>query len=130
MSVDGTYSFAYCGETGIGIGVFTIQNNVFKGSDLGGGRYSGTLTELPNGIGYRIVYDMFTPAGVFLVQGTSPQDISHTRSGITHDIPRDFGNGEPIKLFVPPGQITIMIRKIADDFAWYASGVKLTISPA
>ena len=130
MSADGTYCFAYCGETGVGIGVFTIQNNALKGSDLVGGRYSGVVTELSNGGGYRIIYDMFIPAGMFLVQGTSPQAISQTRVGITHDIPYDFANGEPIKLFVPPGQITLMIRKIADDFAWYASGVKLTISPA
>ena len=130
MSADGTYSFAYCGELGVGVGVVTIQSNILKGADLGGGRYSGVVGAKPDGTGYRVRYDMFVPADVFLVQGTSPQDIAQTRDDITIELPPDFDNGEPIKLFVPPGNITIMIRRISDDLAWYASGVKVTMTPA
>lgn len=33
MSADGTYGFVYRGATGLGIGVFTIRDNVVKGAD-------------------------------------------------------------------------------------------------
>jgi hypothetical protein len=130
MSADGTYSFVYCGEIGVGLGVITIQNNILKGADVTGGRYSGVVSERPNAAGYRVVYDMFVPANVFLVQGTASQDVPHKRDDITLDLPPDFDNGEPISLIVPPGKITLMVRKISDEFAWYASGVKMTITPA
>jgi hypothetical protein len=129
MSADGTYSFVYCGEIAVGIGVVTIQDSILRGTDFAGGRYSGVVTERPNAAGYRVVYDMFVPANVFLVQGAAPLDISHTRGDVTLDLPLDFDNGEPITQIAPPGKITLMIRRIPDEFAWYASGVKVTISP-
>lgn len=129
MGADGTYSFAYCGEQGVGVGVVTIVNGILKGDDLGGGRYSGAVSEKPKGGGYNLVYDMFMPAGTCLVQGTAPQDMSHTRRDDTIELPADFANGEPIKLDVPPGNITLMIRQVSDEYAWLASGVKLSMSP-
>lgn len=129
MSADGTFGFAYCGQIGVGVGVMTIKNNVLKGADLSGGRYSGVLKERPNGAGYTITYDMFVPPNVFLVQGGAPQEMAHTRSGVTLNLPPNFDNGEPIKLVIPPGDITLMIRRIPDDYGPYASGVRLTITP-
>jgi hypothetical protein len=128
MSADGTYSFVYCGEVGVGIGVVTIQNNILKGADLTGVQYRGVVSELPNATGYRVVYNMSIPADVVLVQGTAPQDISHKRGDITLDFPPDFYNGEPITLIASPGKITLMIRKISDDLAWYASSAQVTIT--
>jgi hypothetical protein len=130
VSADGTYSFAYCGEQGVGVGVVTIVNGILKGADLGGGRYSGVVTEQPGAGGYNLVYDMFIPASSFLVQGTAPQDMPQTRRDVIIDLPPDFANGEPIKLDVPPGIITMMIRRISDEYAWLASGAKLSIAPA
>jgi hypothetical protein len=69
---------------------YPLKNNVLKGADLSGGRYSGALSERPNGAGYKIAYDMFVPPHVFLVQGASPQELAHTRSGVTLDLPPDF----------------------------------------
>lgn len=121
MSVNGTYSFAYCGELGVGAGIFAVQNNVLTGADVGRGKYHGTVSENPDTKGVHVVFGLFLPAGSFLVQGTSPQEISQTRSNISVDFPPDFDNGEPIKLFVPPGTLTVMIRRIPDDYAHYAS---------
>jgi hypothetical protein len=129
MSADGTYGFVYCGDDGVGIGYITIQNNILKGVDLFGTQYTGTVGAIPNSAGYKIVCSMSVPANVLLVQGTAPQDISHRRDDITFDIPPDFDNGEPIPLIVPPGKVTLMIRKIRDDLAWLASA-KVTITPA
>jgi hypothetical protein len=123
---DGTYGFAYSGDLGVGIGVFTIQNNFLNGADLGGGRYSGIVGERPSGQGYSVLFDMFVPAGTFLVQGTAPQEMPHTREHISVDLPLDFFNGEPITRVVGPGKVTFMIRRIPDELAWYASGVKAT----
>ena len=61
MSADGTFGFVYCGQIGVGVGVMAIKNNVLKGADLSGGRYSGVVKERPNGDGYTITYDMFVP---------------------------------------------------------------------
>ena len=55
--------------------------------------------------------------------------MAHTRSGVTLNLPPNFDNGEPIKLVIPPGDITLMIRRIPDDYGPYASGVRLTITP-
>lgn len=130
MSVNGTYSFAYSGSLGVGVGVLSIQNSTLTGADLGGGRYHGVVIPDPESAGFRVVFDMLVPAGAFLVQNASPQAISHTRSGISVDFRPDFDNGEPIKIYVPPGDITLMVRRISDEYAWCASGVKVTITPA
>lgn len=111
------------------MGVFTIRDNVLKGADIFGGRYSGVITERPNTEGYHVVFDMFVPAGAPLVQGSAPQELPHTRSA-AFDLPVDFYNGEPIKQVVGPGNITLMIRTTTDDWAKYASGAKVTIVPA
>jgi hypothetical protein len=34
MSADGTYHFVYSGDVGLGMGVFTIRDNVLKGTDI------------------------------------------------------------------------------------------------
>jgi hypothetical protein len=129
MNADGTFGFVYCGQIGVGVGVMVIKNNMLKGADLSGGRYTGAVKELLDGGGYTITYDMFVPPNVFLVQGAAPQEMAHTRSGVTLDLPLDFDNGEPIKLVIPPGDVTLMIRRIPDEYAAYARGVKLTITP-
>jgi hypothetical protein len=109
---EGTTASCDSGDVGVGIGVFTIQNNFLRGADLAGGRYSGAGGERPSNQGYSVVYNMFVPAGTFLVQGGAPARNAPHRSGITFDLPLDFDNNEPIKRVVPPGNITLMVRKI------------------
>jgi hypothetical protein len=46
--------------------------------------------ERQNAGGYRIIFNMFGHAGNLLVQGTAPQELSHTRDDITIDIPIGF----------------------------------------
>jgi hypothetical protein len=87
MSADGTYGFVYSGNTGLGIGVFTVRDNVLKGADWGGGRYSGAIKARPNAEGYRFIFDLFVPAGMFLVQGVAPQEVDHTRADIIIELP-------------------------------------------
>jgi hypothetical protein len=127
---DGTYGFVYSGAVGVGVGVFTIQNSFLTGADFSGGRYKGTVGEHPNGQGYSVIFDMFVPAGTFLVQGGAPQEMPYTRGEIAFHLPLDFSNGEPIKRVVAPGNITFMIHRITDDWAWCASGVKVTLERA
>lgn len=127
-SADGTYGIAYCGEVGVGAGVFNIKDRILRGLDLGGSRYEGVVSDDPSTGGFEFAFSMFIPMGVFFVQGTSPQELPHMRSGITVAMPSDFGNGEPIKLTVPPGDVTVMISKISDDYAPWAFAEKITIS--
>jgi hypothetical protein len=128
MNADGTYVFVYSGDIGVGLGVISIQNHILKGADLAGGQYTGLISELPSA-GYRVVFDMFVPANLVLVQGGSPQEMPYKRSGITLDLHTDFHNGEPIKLAVPPGNITFMFKRAPDELAPYASGMKVIITP-
>ena len=51
MAIDGTYGFVYCGVNGLGLGVFTVADGVFRGRDYGGGTYEGSAREIADGTG-------------------------------------------------------------------------------
>ena len=81
---------------------------------------------MDNATGNLVVsFEMFVPAGIFLVQGTSPLDVDSTRAR-TITIPPDFGDGEPISIDLPPGILRLMIKRIPDDYARFASGFTIT----
>jgi hypothetical protein len=128
-NADGTYGFVYSGAIGVGIGVFVIKNSMLNGADLAGGRYRGSVTDDPQTKGLRVVFDMFVPAGTFLVQNASPQELSYTKKDISVLFPQGFDNGEPTKIYVPPGYVTLMINRIPDENSIYASGVHFTMTP-
>jgi hypothetical protein len=115
MAIDGTYGFVYCGVNGLGVGVFTVTNQRFEGSDYGGIRYSGTAKENPDGtIALEIKFDV--PAGAELVQGTAAQDVPHGRQ-IKAILPPNFGDGRPQEIPSPPGAVTVMVKRVPDAFA-------------
>lgn len=123
--MNGTYAFVYSGAAGVGIGVFTIKDGIVSGADGGNVNYRGTVTVDKSSGGLTIAFDMFIPAGVFLVQGTSPLEWDSTRSRqIT--MPADFGDGQPVTVDLPPGQVTLMVRRVPDDYAPFASGFSVT----
>lgn len=126
MSIDGTYAFVYCGVTGVGVGVFTLFEGVLRGSDASGGRYTGSAVEQSDGrVGMAIEIEI--GAGTFLVQGSAPQDIPHRRK-VEHMAPPLFGDGAPITVSVSPSSITLMIRRVSDEWAPAASnGFELKI---
>jgi hypothetical protein len=127
MATDGTYGFVYCGANGLGVGVFTVQNERFEGTDYGGSRYIGTAKETSDG---RIVlsFHLEVPAGVSLVQGTAPQEAPHSKR-ITQTLPPNFGDGKPQEIQLPPGTVTAMIRRVSDEFASVAtSGLTVQIA--
>ena len=56
------------------------------------------------------------------------QDLRYTRS-FSAKAPPNFGDGEPFKVGVPPSTVTLMVRRVPDDFAPYADGVIVDIRP-
>jgi hypothetical protein len=115
MAIDGTYGFVYSGANGIGIGVFAISDGRIVGSDFVGGRYTGSATEQADGrIAVELTFDV--RPGMMLVEGTSPQDVPHSRR-ITHLFSADFGDGVPEIVNAPPGLLTLMIKCCSDEFA-------------
>jgi hypothetical protein len=54
--------------------------------------------------------------GVWLVQGTGPQELPHSRR-LKHKFPRDFGDGKPQYIFLPPGMVTLMVKRVVDQFS-------------
>jgi hypothetical protein len=75
-----------------------------------------------------ISFDMFVPAGLQLVQGTSPLDFDCTRTAAIV-VPPAFGDGKPFEVDIPPGPVTLMVKRISDDFSVWADGVSVSITP-
>jgi hypothetical protein len=102
MSIDGTYGFVYCGNRGLGIGVFLVEGQRLEGRDFAGGIYKGTAVTDGKG-NIEIDVQMHVPAGVEMAQGTAPQDLPHTRH--IHWKPQmvEFA-----------GPVTVMVKRIPD----------------
>ena len=126
--MDGTYSFVYSGALGVGLGIFTLTGSQVIGCSLAGGRYRGSLTKDAATGEFDIDVEQTVPAGVALVQGTSAQSLPYVK-GLSGKLPADFDNGKPIQLFLPPGFVTIMVRRVPDEWAPYARGVNVSITP-
>ena len=124
--IDGTYGFVYSGLNGLGFGVFTILGEKFEGVDFVGNRYTGTAREQHHGT-ISISIDFDVKSGIALVQGTAAQQLPYRRH-IEHEMPAGFGNGRPVEMPVPPGSLTVMVKRIPDDWARALSeGVSVSI---
>jgi hypothetical protein len=114
MGIDGTYGFVYCGNQGLGIGLFLVEGQRVEGRDFAGGRYHGSVIQDENG-NIHLDVKMLVPEGVVLAQGTAPQDLPHTRQ-IRWTFPPAFGDGKPQEVdFVGP--VTVMVKRIPDQNA-------------
>jgi hypothetical protein len=103
---------ATAARIGLGIGVFTVTGEKVEERDYAGGKYSGTAKERPDGrITLALAFEV--QPGVALVQGSVAQELPYTR----HFNTADFGDGAPQKVAIPPGVVTVMIKRITDDFA-------------
>src|SRR5947207_2221436 len=116
--MDGTYGFVYCGNEGVGIGVFRVAGSQLTGTDLAGARYKGVVKENSDGT-LALSFEMSVPAGVFLVQGSSAQDVTYSKQASV-TVPAGFGDGKPFEVYIAPGPVTMMVRRIPDEFAPYA----------
>lgn len=124
--MDGAYSFVYCGDVGVGLGVFRILGDKFLGSDIGRAAYAGNISLDQTTGNIELAVQITVPAGGFLVLGTSPQEIPHTRSAKLK-LPTDFANGKPFEANFGPGAVTIMVRRIPDEYSFLADGMRLRI---
>jgi len=114
MAIDGTYGFVYCGSNGLGVGVFCVQGERFEGMDYAGGRYEGTAVEDQHGnIHLRLNFE--GPAGM-AVAGAPPQD-APIRRELRQMMPRDFGGGRPIEIISRSRTVTVMVKRIPNEFA-------------
>jgi hypothetical protein len=123
--IDGTYGFVYSGVNGLGVGIFTVLGEKFEGVDFVGGRYTGTAREKSDGT-ISISIDFDVKPSMVLVRGIASQQLP--RRHIEHDMPVGFGNGEPVKIPFPPGSVTVMVKRVPDDFARALSeGISVSI---
>lgn len=127
--MDGTYGFVYCSHISVGMGIFKITNSALTGVDLAGSRYRGHVVEDDATGEIDLSFEMTVPAGVMLVQGTSAQDITYTKSARVK-VPRDFGDGRPFEVYVAPGPVTMMVKRIPDEWSTYADGITVTVQPS
>jgi hypothetical protein len=105
-----------CFATGLGVGVLVVNQGIIVGSDFSGGRYNGTLVEDDTG---RVEFnvDFLVAPGTTVVQGSAEQDVPYVRPLRHIFAPDTFGNGAPFTINVPPGDVTVMTRRIPDEFA-------------
>jgi hypothetical protein len=109
--IEGTYGFVYCSVNGFGMGVFTIKGEQFIGVDSSGVNYDGTAKEQDDG---SIVVDVKLNVSPELESAQSRAS-QHTRQFLT-TLPPAFGDGKPQEISSVPGNITVMIRQVRDDF--------------
>jgi hypothetical protein len=128
VAMNGTYGFVYCGIIGVGMGVLRLSDTDFIGSDLAGGKYRGTILKDETTGAVELAFEMTVPTGVFLVTGTSAQDMPYTKR-ISTNIPFGFEDGRPFDVDVPPGAVTMMVRRIPDEYAVLADGININITP-
>ena len=114
MALDGTYGFVYCGTAGVGVGIFNLTGDQIIGCDYGGGRYTGTAIEDSTG-SITVDATVHIAPAVLLVQGAAAHDISYSRR-LRHLFPPLFGDGSPQQIDVSPGTVTVMVKRIADEF--------------
>jgi hypothetical protein len=126
MAVDGVYGVVYGGPFALGAAVFKVTNGKVMGADHVGGRYIGTVTEDAAG---NIDMNVTFKAGV-IRQGTDAQEVPFSRT-IKHKFPPMFGDGEPQKITMPPGWVTVMIKRVPDEpyGALATRGFKLQVNP-
>jgi hypothetical protein len=111
MGIDGTYGFVYCGNRGLGIGVFLVEGQRLEGRDFAGGIYKGTAVQDGKG-NIELDVQMHVPAGVKMAQGTALQDLPDTRH-IHWTFPPAFGDGEP-QMVEFAGPVTVIVKRIPD----------------
>ena len=126
--MNGTYSFVYSGELGVGIGVFHIVDSQFVGASLAGGSYKGRAVVDEETGEIELSLNMEVPAGVSLVQGTGPQEMTYTKA-VGIKAPANFGDGKPFEIYIAPGPVTLMVKRIPDDWAPLAYGMTVQILP-
>jgi hypothetical protein len=121
--MDGTYAFVYSGVFGIGIGLFTLRQGRVAGTDCGGGRYEGVATEDPTSGEITMTFDVFRPRGISLTLGASLPVLPNKSVKLTW--PAAFGNGQPVRVDIPPEIVNVMVRRVPDEFAPYARDFSL-----
>ena len=94
--------------------MFSIKDGSVWGGDIGGITYEGSVRWPGPGSPVDASLSMTIPAGLSMVQGTAPQDISQRREFDTQ-LPEDFAEGNPFQLMIPPGPVWIAARRIPEE---------------
>jgi len=104
------YAMKYQGQAGTGLGTLYVGRNKIVGTDVGGGRYSGTYTD-QNGRMKGAVLLSF-PSGGVLVTGLQMQPNSSLP--LSFDWPSNFGSGAPQQIMVAGNPVGVAFEKIGD----------------
>jgi hypothetical protein len=112
--IEGTYGFVYCSDNGFGMGVFTIKGERFIGVDSGGVNYDGTAKEQKDG-SIALDVNLNVPSELETAQSKASQRPPLTRQFVT-TLPPAFGSGKPQEISSVPGNVTVMIKQVRDDF--------------
>lgn len=123
MSIDGTYSIVASAIAGNSLGVASISRGNLFANDSAGARYSGKVAPTSNG---EIDFDLELrlPPNTFGIWGTSPTETIQMRP-LRASLPATVLEGVPHT--IPEYDITVIFRRISDDFAPMAGPQGLTM---
>jgi hypothetical protein len=110
------------------MGIFRVNGTALVGVDMGGAKYRGQVVEDTATGEIDLSFEMTVPADVFLVQGTSPMEVPYTKTGAVK-VPPAFGDGKPFEIYFAPGSVTMMVKRIPDEYSAFADGITVSVQP-
>jgi hypothetical protein len=125
FEMNATYGFAYSGSIGVGAGIFKVTGSDIVGQDYAGVTYRGQVLQDHTTGELDVFFEMTAPPGP---PGASPHDLA-VKKGVFVRVPPEFGDGKPFEINMPPGPVTLMVKRVSDELAWMADGFMITIEP-
>ncbi len=110
--MNGIYAMYYTGLAGSGHAVIVMKNDTITGADAVGVLLDGTYGNVNDGR-FKVSIKLVAPAGTPLVTGVVAGREPMTQQ-INTELPANFGNGNPIGVQTPDGQINVVFKRLRD----------------
>jgi hypothetical protein len=110
-TMDGFYSVYFTGLVGSGFGLLMIKGGKIIGADTEGVLYDGSYFLTKNGLVGSVIFK--APPNVHLVTGPKSGE-EGLEMAIDLNLPKNFGNGQTLRIDTPNGPVNAIFRKLRD----------------
>jgi hypothetical protein len=110
-TIEGIYAAYVAARAGNSILLLVIKDSKITGVDAGGLKYDGTVVKTESGFHFSVVY--LIPTGATLITGSLPPT-SPQRVPLEIDLPKNFANGQTIRIETPLGPLNARFEKLRD----------------
>ena len=116
--MQGIYHIRFIGQVDYGYGVLEIrEDGEIRGGDVAGVKYEGRCRYIDDGAHIDFSMWMRVPPGVHLVTGALSETQETESFMLRKELPKDFGNGNPVLIETPTGLVQVVFHKILDTDA-------------